>query len=142
MKASELSDKLIAEGCNANNFAVLSRGNDSYCLDKKGNEWVVFYSERGCDSEPVFNSTSEDAACNFFYDYILKQQHWHIIGFFKTEREAQELEARVLALGIKAIRNDIPAFNAVNDPRYRVFVTGKDIFKVRESIGNVSVKYA
>ena len=32
-------------------------------LDKKGNEWVVFYSERGIDSEPIYQSESESDAC-------------------------------------------------------------------------------
>lgn len=142
MKASELTEKLIAEGCNENNFAVLSRGNDAFCIDKKGNEWVVFYSERGYDSDPIFKSESESEACEFFFNYVTKQKHWHIVGFFKSEKEAQELESKLAAIGIKPIRNDIPAYKTANDPRYRVFVVGKDIFKVRKHLGNVSVNCA
>jgi hypothetical protein len=142
MKASELRKKLIAAGCNESNFSVLSRSNDAFCLDKKGNEWVVFYSERGCDSEPIFSSKSENEACEFFFNHITRQQHWHIVGFFKNEREAKELESKLVAIGVQPIRNDIPAYKTANDPRYRVFVVGKDIFKVRERLGNVSVNYA
>jgi hypothetical protein len=134
MKPSELKKKLIAEGCNENNFAVLSRGNDAFCLDKKGNEWVVFYSERGCDSDPIFRSESENDACDFFFKYVTNQQHCHLVGFFKNESEAKELESKLLSIGVKPIRNDIPAYKTANDPRYRVFVVGKDIFKVRERI--------
>jgi hypothetical protein len=60
MKAPELRQKLIAEVCNGSNFAVLSRGDDAVCLDKKGNEWIVFYSGRGCDSELILSSESEE----------------------------------------------------------------------------------
>jgi hypothetical protein len=142
MRVSELRTRLVAEGCNESNFAVLSRGNDAFCLDKKGDEWVVFYSERGCDSDPIFRSKSENEACEFFFNHIIKQQHWHIVGFFKTENEAKELESKLVAIGVQPIRNDIPAYKTANDPRYRVFVDGKDIFKVRERLGDVSVNYA
>jgi len=142
MKASELKGKLIAEGCNGNKFAVLSRGNDACCLDKKGNEWVVFYSERGCDSEPILKSESENEACEFSFNHVVKQKHWPIVGFFKSEKEAKDLESKLVAIGIKPIRNDFPAYKTANDPRYRVFVVGKDIFKVRKQLGDEPVNYA
>jgi len=142
MKASELQEKLIAEGCNPNNFSVFGRGNDAFCLDKKGSKWAVFYSERGCDSEPVFTTKHEEVACEYFFNYVIKQQHWHIVGFFKHESEAVELENNLVSIGIKPIRNNIPAYKTANDPRYRVFVVGKDIFKARERLGLVKVSYA
>ena len=142
MKASELQEKLIAEGCNPANFSVLGRGDDAFCLDKKGSKWAVFYSERGCDSKPIFASDNEVEACEYFFNYVVKQQHWHIVGFFKKESEAIELEDKLVSIGIKPIRNDIPAYKTANDPRYRVFVVGKEIFKVRECLGHVKVSYA
>jgi hypothetical protein len=77
----------------------------------------------------------------FFYDYILRQQHWHIVGFFKAESFAIELEDKLKAIGVKSIRNDIPAYSALNDSRYRVFVVGKDIFKAREYLGDIHINY-
>jgi hypothetical protein len=141
MKASDLKERLIAEGCNENNFAVLSRGNDAFCLDKQGNQWIVFYSEKGCDSEPIFRSESEEEACKFFFNHVTNQQHWHIVGFFKDEDDARKLEAALLAIGVKPIRNDISAYASADDPRYRVFVVGKDIFTVREHLGDVLIDY-
>lgn len=141
MKAAELKEKLLAEGCNENNFAVMSRGNDSFCLDKKGDQWAVFYAERGHDSEPIFTSADEAAACEFFYQTILKIQHWHLVGFFQQESQAISLEEKLKSLGIQPVRNDIPAYQAANDPRYRVFVVGKDIFAVRKHFGQVIVTY-
>lgn len=142
MNTEELKKQLLAEGCNENNFAILSRGSDTFCLDKRGTRWEVFYSERGDDSEPIFSSESEEDACEFFFNHIMKQQHWHIVGFFKSETEARELESKLVSIGVKPIRNDIPAYKTAHDPRYRVFVVGKDIFKVREHLGDVSIDYA
>ncbi|ARD23012.1 SPOR domain-containing protein [Shewanella japonica] len=139
--ASELTEKLLAEGCTPESFAVLSRQSDAYCIDKIWGEWAVFYSERGIDSKPIYTSDSETEACEFFYDYILKQEHWHLVGFFKVEAEALELESMLDKIGIHSIRNDIPAFNAPNDPRYRVFVVGKDIFKAKEKLGSLAITY-
>lgn len=142
MKASELNNMLIAEGCNKSNFAILSQGNDAFCLNKKGKEWAVFYSERGCDSEPIFSSKSENAACEFFFNYVKKQEHWHIVGIYKNENEAKELEDKIATIGVKSIRNDIPDYQTTNGLRFRVFVVGKDIFKVRERLGSIQIKYA
>ena len=142
MKASEVRGKLLAEGCSENTFAVRSRGSDVYCLDEIGGTWVVFYTERGQDSEPIFKSKSEDEACQFFYNYIMKLEHWHIVGFFKEEESVKALEAKLLSIGVKPIRNDIPAYKFKDDPRYRVFVVGKDIFKVREALGAIPINYA
>jgi hypothetical protein len=79
MKASEVKARLIAEGCNESNFAVLSRPNEGFCLDRSGSQWIVFYSERGRDSAPIFSSDSEMEATEFFFHHVLKQQHWHIV---------------------------------------------------------------
>lgn len=141
MKSSELTKKLLEEGCNPHSFAVLSRSHDAYCIDKKGKEWTVFYSERGCDSDPIFRSTSEEEACEFFYQYVINQEHWHIVGFFKDETDAKELEDKLLSIGIKPIRNDIPSYKSANDPRFRVFVVGKDIFKAKEYFGHIEIRY-
>ncbi len=140
MLASELRMKLLSEGCNELNFAVLSRGvGDNYCLDREGNKWIVFYTERGNDDEPIYASESEDDACCFFYEFIMKQEHRHIVGFFRNESRARELEEKLCSVGIGAIRNDIPVFDS--DPRFRVFVVGKDIFKVRQKLGDLSIYF-
>lgn len=141
MKASELTNKLLAEGCNPQNFSVLSRKQDAYCIDKSGKQWKVFYSERGCDSGPIFTSNNESEACEFFYNLIIKQQHWHLVGFFKDEADAKALEEKLSALGINTIRNDIPAYKTANEPRYRVFVVGKDIFRVKAQLGENDIKF-
>ncbi|QQX79818.1 SPOR domain-containing protein [Shewanella sp. KX20019] len=140
MLASELTKKLLAEGCTPESFAVLSRQSDAYCLDRLGGAWAVFYSERGIDANPIYWSSSEIDACRFFYDYILNLEHWHLVGFFIQETKAQELEHKLKKFGVGSIRNDIPAFNTANAPRYRVFVVGKDIFKAKDHLGTQVIK--
>ncbi|RYY76283.1 MAG: SPOR domain-containing protein [Gammaproteobacteria bacterium] len=141
MKTDELKEKLISEGCNESNFAVMGRTSDAFCLDKKGEKWSVFFCERGSDSAPIFSSDSEEETCEFFFNYIIKQQHWHIVGFFKNISDANDLEEKLTSIGVKPIRNDIPAYRAAGDLRHRVFVVGKDIFKVREHLGDIHVSF-
>jgi hypothetical protein len=142
MTASEVYKKLLAEGCNKSNFAIHRSEHDAFCLAQRGDKWVVYYSERGQDSPPEYESSSEDDACQFFYKLVMEQQHWHILGFFKAEGDAIALERRLKSIGVEPIRNDIPAYKHRDDPRYRVFVAGKDIFKVRELWGDTTVTYA
>lgn len=137
MNAASLTAQLLEAGCSRHNFAVQSRQHDAFCLDHDGQHWSVFYSERGTDSPPIYKSSNEADACRFFYDYITKQEHWHLVGFYEDESEALELAAKLEAEGIACIRNDIPAYKAPDDPRFRVFVVGRDIFKARERLGSL-----
>lgn len=141
MTASEVFEKLLAEGCNRSHFSVHSSKHDAFCLARRGNEWLVYYSERGQDYPPEYTSVSEDDACEFFYTLVMNQQHWHIVGFFKNENDAKQLEEKLKSIGIEPIRNDIPAYKHRNDPRYRVFVAGKAIFRVREVLGEPVLTY-
>ncbi|MDD5262970.1 MAG: hypothetical protein PHD76_14090 [Methylacidiphilales bacterium] len=136
MTISELESKLLAEGCNKHRFAIGARGmaDDAFCLVQKNGKWEVFYTERGCDSSPIFSAESETEACAFFYRHILSLEHWHIVGSFLDEADAVKLEARVRELGAVPIRNDVKCFTGKRDDRYRVFVVGKDIFPVRNGI--------
>ena len=138
----ELEKRLIEEGCNPRNIAIQTRSDDAFCLDKINGLWSVFYFERGRDSAPIFSSDSKDEAAKFYLKHILKQQHWHIVGFFKNEAQAKNLQGRLDKFGIEYIRNDIPSYKFVGDRRFRIFVVGKDIFKVREQLGIYEVQSA
>jgi len=136
MNTQQLEQRLLAEGCSPNNFSIRSTGcGDLFCLDERNGKWTVFYTERGIDSEPIFECTSEEEACDFYYDYIKKIDHWHLVGFFAEESSAIKLQKQLASIGVNFIRNDIPAYKHEDDPRFRVFAVGEDIFKVRESIG-------
>lgn len=83
----------------------------------------------------MFESVSETAACEFFFNKVMAEEHLHIVGFFREEDEAKALEAKLINAGIKPIRNDIDAYREANDPRFRVYVVGKAIFKYRQLFG-------
>jgi hypothetical protein len=144
MEASRVKQYLLAEGCAENTFAVGSRGpaSDAFCLCHDGRSWKVFYTERGCDSSPIFTSNSEEEACAFFVKHMLSQEHWHLVGSYLNEADAEALAQRVALAGARPIRNDIPHFSRMNDPRYRVFVKGRDIFAVRKALETIPVKSA
>lgn len=141
MDALETYKKLIAEGCNTQNFTIDSHGNDVYCLRNKNGIWSVFYTERGVDSPPIFSSVSQVEACEFFYDYIMEMEHWHIVGFYKDISLAKAMESKLSSLSIRFVRNDIAAYQEQNDPRFRVFVVGKDIFRFKDVFGEPCISY-
>jgi len=142
MNSSQVSEKLIAEGCSPANFVVNGHGSDVYCLRESGGIWSIFYTERGLDEPPIFSTRSEDEACQFFYNHIMKMEHWHIVGFYKEQSDAEAMESKLASIGVKGVRNDIPAYHTRNDPRFRVFVVGKDIFKFRQAFGEPQIVYA
>jgi hypothetical protein len=72
MKKEELQQSLI----NANvpkDLYNLNGGlpNEAFCLNKEGEIWEVYYSERGVKSQ-LKQFHSEDEACNYFYQTILE----------------------------------------------------------------------
>ena len=135
MNIEELIHRLIEEGCSTAIYSIGYRDSAVYCLMKEAGFWRVFYTERGQDHAPIFESTSEEAACGFFFDYITKKfRHDHLVGFFASEENAKALTEKLARNGIQSHQDKIPHGGWV-DPRYRVFVVGKDIFKARKVLG-------
>ena len=143
MKVPELKQRLEAAGCSPLNYSIAPHGdvkrwepsgpNDSFCLAEREGIWQVYYSERGHDSPPIFREQNEEKACSFFFDYITAMRHDHCVGFFQSESKAKNLQAEIIALEVDARRDNI--LWATNEKRYRVFVTGRAIFKVRGKYG-------
>ena len=69
-------------------------------------------------------------------------EHWHNVGFFESEESALKLQKELEAVGIKVIRNDMPPLNAGGPKIKRVFVVGKDIFKVKAMYASLPIKNA
>lgn len=140
MNIEELKGRLIEEGCSSSNYSIGYRDSDVYCLMNWNGIWRIFYTERGQDHAPIFESTSEEAACEFFFDYITKKfRHDHLVGFFISEENANALTEKLAQNGITSHQDKIPHGGWI-DPRYRVFVVGKDIFKAKEFLGEVPLK--
>ena len=140
MTTTELERRLLAEGCSPANYAINTRSYDGFCLLHNGRGWAVFYSERGQDQEPLFISLDEDAACQFFYDFVLNMQHRHLAVFLRSEPAARALRARLEAQGI-ATHADRMLYGR-NDYRHRVMVVGKDVFRAQALLGQLPVEDA
>jgi hypothetical protein len=138
MKTRELAERLLKEGCNPSMYAIGSRGgaSDAFYLSHRDAQWQVCYTEKGLDSPPIYASGSESQACEFFFKYIMAMRHDHCIGYFKSQDNAVALEHELRELGVISWSDQIP-YGGKHDPRYRVFVTGKEIFVAREALGEL-----
>jgi hypothetical protein len=106
-----------------------------FCLINENGVWRIFYTERGLDQDSIFESPSESDACEFFFKYQTERiQHQHLVGFFRSEAKAIDLSATLEQGGIQSHRDKIP-YGGWVDPRFRVFVIGKDIFKALKLMG-------
>jgi hypothetical protein len=140
MNTAELKQRLLEEGCSSHNFSIGHGGSDVYCLAQEEGVWRVFYTERGKADAPIFESSSEAEACEFYFEYITKKiRHNHLVGFFISDQKASDLEAQLAQNGILSHRDKIP-YGGWSDPRYRVFVVGKDIFRARAVLSEVPRK--
>jgi hypothetical protein len=140
MNTNELKQRLLDEGCSPFQFSVGPGGSDVFCLDQRNGKWSVFYTERGREGEPIFETDSEDEACEFYFDYITtKMRHDHLVGFFLSEQNASLLTDKLTRNGIQSHQDKIP-YGGWNDPRYRVFVVGKNIFKAQDILGKLPLK--
>ena len=138
MNIHDLEQRLIEEGCNPSSFAIGSRGSasDAYCLTHNGQEWQVYYTERGSDNPPEYTSQSEEEACEYFLNFIMKFRHDHCVGFFQFESSAKELLLKLEEQGLHPFQDKIP-YGGWGDPRYRIFVSGKEIFTAKELLGTL-----
>ncbi len=138
MNLQELRQQLEAAGCNPDSYAIGTRGNasDAYCLTYNGRQWQVYYTERGHDDAPFYVADDEAQACEFFLRYILALRHDHCVGIFRSREAADALATRLTDLGVVPQQDRIP-YGGWADPRYRVFVTGKDIFIARDALGTL-----
>ena len=138
MNINELEQRLIEEGCNPGSFAIGSRGSasDAYCLTHNGKEWQVYYTERGVDQSPFHTSADDEQACEYFYNFIMKFRHDHCVGVFLSQALADELQAKLEGLGLHPFQDSLPV-PVVKEPLHRVWVSGKEIFVVKEALGAV-----
>src|SRR4028119_1244294 len=97
----ELEQRLVQEGCNPDSYAIGSTylASDAYCLTHDGKVWSVYYTERGQHAAPIFASSSEDEACQFFFRHIMGLRHNHCVGFFQSEDRAQSLRSEERRVG-------------------------------------------
>jgi len=137
MNISELEKRLYEEGCNPNSYAIGKRGSasDAYCLTHNGQEWQVYYTERGSDDAPEYTSKSEEEACEYFFHLIMKFRHDHCVGSFVSKSAANQYHVKLASHGLHPFWNNIP-YPVLKQPLYRVWVSGKEIFAVEKIVGS------
>ena len=137
MKMIELAKRLYEEGFNPHFYCIgpgWRRLGDGFALDKAGDAFEWFYVERGKKSYLEKRFAAEDEACQFAYA-ALSQDKWaqsHLFDMFKSESEAANLTLALSREGIQSKIDRIP-YGGLDDPRFRVFVYGRDVFKLKDS---------
>ncbi|MBE9140493.1 SPOR domain-containing protein [Nodosilinea sp. LEGE 07088] len=141
MTIDDLSRRLADQGCNPALYAIGDRGtaSDAFCLTHNGTQWQVYYTERGQDSAPIYASTSESQACQYFFRHIMAMRHDHCVGCFKSRHQAEALHDKLQAFGLSPWRDQIP-FGGPSEPRFRVFVSGQAIFLAKAILGTVPIR--
>lgn len=91
MKVNELEKRLLEAGCNPIHFAIGHQDSDVYCLQYQNGVWKVFFTERGKDDPPIYETTEEEEACQFYFEYITTRiRHDHLVGFFTRRRRPKK----------------------------------------------------
>lgn len=109
MNTENLKQRLLEEGCSPYNFSIGHRGSDVFCLEKQNGIWRVFYTERGNDDPPIFESLSENEACEFYFNYITtKFRHDHLVDFSSLNKKQSNWRhdlprVRSKSIGIKSL---------------------------------------
>lgn len=136
MHMRELSEFLLQE-CYQPNVYHIGPGwescGDTFCIDRVGIHFEVFYVERGQRGNVIRRCETEVAACAAFLEIIDREpfSRAHCIGFFTVQPEADALAQRLISAGIKVHRDAI-SYSSSTDMRYRVFVFGRDKLRAQE----------
>ena len=117
---------------------------DTHCLEKTTSGYEAFYVERGQRSTTFFIEVDETVVCGKFLE-LLDRDPWsraHCIAFTAQLQDAERIEHELSAVGVRSVRNDIPAHQGPGDSRFRLFVFGRDLLKVQQMVasGQISLR--
>ena len=100
---------------------------DTFCIERIGGQFEIFYVERGQRGEAIHRCESESDACAAFLAALDRERfaRAHCVGCFTTKSEADSLSERLVSSGIIVHRDAIP-YSSTTDMRYPVFVFGRD----------------
>lgn len=126
----QLDEWMTANCYNKESYAIANRIiAEGYGLEKTGNSFVWYYTERGSkDYLNLFDTERE--AVEFAYKKISADRFAksHIVGFIKNQSQEAELVAELDKRGVEYWKDNIP-FGGPDDKRTRVFVVGCSIKK-------------
>lgn len=133
---SELADWMNYERANSSGgYGIGQAAHDGFEIDREGQAWHWRFNERG-SSRTIQTFESEEEIVSFAYGQI-RNDPWawtHCIGWFRIEKEAVTLTEILKERGFPFYSDQIP-YGGIDDPRYRIFVFGRDSlgFKVLDS---------
>lgn len=139
MNIVQLEKKMQSLGYNR--YFIGGRGGDEFCLfqDKISKIWTVAFCERGIEREVFFESESEEAACEFYLDFIPRTiRQDHLIGSFENQSDAIIPSNWLTALGLK---NNISTHNYTTGPVYNLWVYDKSIFVARHYFSKLPLEH-
>jgi hypothetical protein len=90
------------------------------------------------DGAPEYTSQSEEEACEYFFNFIMKFRHDHCVGVFLSKTLANELQKKLESHGAHPFQDKLPV-PVMKEALYRVWVSGKEIFIVKEVLGTTYV---
>jgi hypothetical protein len=111
---------------------------DTHCLEKTTSGYEAFYVERGQRSTTFFIEADEAIVCRKFLE-LLDRESWsrtHCIAFTAQLSDAERIEHELAAVGVRSVRNDIPAYRGPDDSIYRLFVFGRDLPMVEQMVAS------
>ena len=138
MNLKELSAHLQFECYQPNSYHIGSNWSgcgDSYCIDRVGEMYEVFYVERGQRNEATHRCVTEAEACSAILAELDRDRfsRAHCVGLFSAESEANVLAQQLGSAGIRVHRDSF-LFSSPSDFRYRIFVFGRDKIRAEEVI--------
>ncbi len=126
--------KWMEDNCyNFNSYSI--NGNfiyEGYGIEKNGNLYSWYYTERGQRENLKYFSTEKEAV-NFAFEQIKTDlsAKSHCIAILKSDSELNRLTSELDKREVKYSIDKIP-YGGLNDMRSRIFVIGCDIRKVED----------
>lgn len=101
---------------------------DTYCLEHTPVGFEAFYVERGQRSDPFWIECAEGMACARFLGLLEGDRtlRLHCVAVSGDVSEIESIEEILASEGVRSKRNDIPSMSGAGDPRFRLFVEGRD----------------
>ncbi|MEP2104136.1 MAG: hypothetical protein ABJP02_13805 [Parasphingorhabdus sp.] len=129
---SALASWMSSECANKTSYGIGWDISEGMRIDRFGATWRWQYTERSeVRTIKTFESESEIAACA--YEQIRKDPWaWtHCVGWFKFECHKKAYTETLEDRGIAFYQDQIP-FGGPEDPRYRIFVFGRDVLELKK----------
>lgn len=124
----------LSKNCYANNYAIGEiKIYEGYGLDFSNGAYVWYYTERG-QRQNLKHFATEGEAVTYAFTIIKADAYAnrHLIGFVKTEGEFDRIITELESRGIKYFTDTIFYSNQSPSNRYRIFVFGCDVNKVKD----------